>query len=151
MPKKEKHYRPVSMYQRWGKLPPHVRRAAVWAGAITTITGAIVGMSRALPVVEPYWPAHRMYVRDRVDFARDEFKATENSNTLILRDLQIEQAEGKRDAVKNDLAKWAVELNKTQDPQTRQLIEKTINEQNATYERLQEQLRSLNKLRALVH
>lgn len=151
MARKEKFYRPSSFAQRWNKQPPHIKKLLLWCSALTIITGAIVSTDKAAPIVEPYWFAHRLYVRNSVESVRSEFKATENGNTIILRDVQIEQAEGKRDAVKNDLAKWAVELTKTQDPTTRQLIEKTISEQTATYERLQEQLRSLLKMRAIAH
>ena len=74
------------------------------AMAVFVFIGALGGAIAAVPKIEPFAPAHRAYVREQV---------AEEKTMQILRDVQIEQAEGKRDATINDLAKWTLEYSKT--------------------------------------
>lgn len=126
-----------------------IRKIAWAAGIVATISGGIVGYAKAWPEIEPWWWASRGFVYSQVDSARSQFKQAQDSTAAILRDLQIEQAEGKRDAAKEAKAKWGVELNKTADPITREMIDRHINELEASVGKLDSQIRTLNRMRAL--
>lgn len=136
---------------QWQQLSPKTRKIVTISSAVTVFLGTIISINKAAPIMEPWAPAHRMYVRDYADGIKNELQTADTGNSYILRDLQIEQAEGKRDAAKNDITKWNLELAKTKDPSTRALIDKTIIDLNANYEKLQEQIRTLTKMRAALH
>ena len=113
-------------------------KMVLWvAGAVVTITGAVVGFNNMVPIVEPYMPATHMYVRDLTD-----------STSHILRDIQVEQAQGKIDATNDAVVKWKLERSKTQDPVTQNMIDQHIHDLGNLSERLADQLKTLKEIKA---
>jgi len=124
-------------------------KSIVWsAGVVTAIAGAIVGVAKSWEYIEPGMPAFRYYVRDRIDTSLSPFKTAQQSQTSILRDLQIENTEGKRSNAANALANWKLERLKTQDPVTQGLIDRQIQEKDNELKKLDSQLKTLNELRS---
>src|SRR5258708_7314788 len=83
--------------KRWRLLPP-------W-GKVTAVTGIVIGLTGSLGGIKATWPTLRLvlpalvfYVDSTMEDARGEFKNTQTTTLSVLRDLQIETAEGKRDA-----------------------------------------------------
>lgn len=116
-------------------------------GVVAAITSAIVGIAAAVPIVEPYMVAHRGFVRDSISFSAQANVLSQTESQRTIRDLQIEQAEGKREAVQDALLKWAVEANKTTDTQTKQLIAERLRELAISKRMLDSQIDTLNKVR----
>ncbi len=99
------------------------------------VPGAVASYEK---YVEPRLLASHLYVRDQVAQA-DTLK--------VLRDLQVESAEGKREATINDIAKWNLEMSKAHDNNAKELIQKQINTLDATRQKLEAQIRTLNGIR----
>lgn len=110
--------------------------AGVLTGVALVFT-SVGAISKNWDVVEPNFLATRGFVR-----------YAQQSQTSILRDLQIESAEGKRSQAANSVANWRLEKLKTHDPVTQGLIDQQIVNQEAEVERLSDQLRTLNRLKA---
>lgn len=114
----------------------------VLAGVAILFT-SVGAISKNWDAVEPNFLTTRGFVRDLVRTAQ-----AQNSVLPVIRDLQIESAEGKRSQANNAAANWKLERSKTQDPVTQRLIDQQISNQEAEVERLTEQLRTLNRLKA---
>lgn len=110
--------------------------AGVLTGVALVFT-SVGAISKNWEAVEPNFLATRGFVR-----------YAQQSQTSILRDLQIESAEGKRSQAANSVANWRLEKLKTHDPVTQGLIDQQITNQEAEVERLSDQLRTLNRLKA---
>lgn len=117
---------------------PCRKRITIALSFISLLAGTIIAVASAIPVVEPYAPAHRLYVREQV---------AEEKTTRILRDLQIEQAEGKRDAVRDKLYQWQDKLTEATDPEKKAFYRERVRETKDTQIKLEEQLRVLRTLR----
>lgn len=131
--------------------PELFRRLMYWGklvGIIGVTAGAIVSAAAAWPLIEPYLVAHRGYVRHVSDSVSNNSSAAQSESRKVIRDLQVEQAEGKRDQADEALFKWKVELNKAADDQTRQLIFERLRELENTKRKLGDQIETLNKARA---
>lgn len=130
--------------------PELYRRLMYWGklvGMIGVTAGAIVSAAAAWPLIEPYLAAHRGYVRYVAGEVSNGASTAQSESRKVIRDLQVEQAEGKRDAAAGDLVKWEIELGKTSNDQTRALIEKQMRELTVTKHRLDSQIETLNKAR----
>lgn len=104
---------------------------------LAIVFGLIVAIPQTWSTVAS--PIHS-YVDGRVDMKIGTLPTT-------VRDLQLEAAEGKLTATKNDQVKWEVELRKTKDQVTRDLINKQMRELENTRGRLEQQIKTLNAIR----
>lgn len=111
------------------------------------ITGAIVGVATAWPLIEPYMAAHRAYVRAVAMGLTDTYQAAQSDSRRVIRDLQLETAEGKRDSASDSIIKWTVELRKSNDETTKSMIQGQIDQLLMTKRRLNDQIETLNKTR----
>src|ERR1035437_7637200 len=103
----------------WGT---YRRKAITVCGLIAAVTGAIVGVAKAAPIVEPWWYAHRGYVREYNHGI---------TGPLLARVIEIElkQADVERKRLLRDVQKNELELQSDQakaTPQYRTLIQKEI-------------------------
>lgn len=96
----------------WWKRLSHIGK---FAGIVAAITGAIVGVAAAWPLVEPYVFAHRGYVLEKVGGVQ----ATAN-------ELLMWKFEDNRDRAKADVEDKKILLQKENDPQIKELIQKNI-------------------------
>jgi len=115
--------------------------------AIGVLAGTITGVHSAWPIVDEWVPTSHGYARE---LHKDVVRIAEeysNKNAAILRDVQIEQAEGKQEAVSSELFKWQIELNKTADENVKPLIQEQIRRLNTTKDRLDAQIRTLNAVK----
>ena len=131
---------------KWRRLPPWGKVTAATA-VIIGLTGSATGMRAAMPLLKPVAPALIYYVDDSVGEVERKLTVAQQSTNSILRDLQIEANEGKKSSVNNSLANWKLEKLKTNDPVTRGLIDQQIQQQENELEKLNSQLKTLNKLR----
>lgn len=113
------------------------------AGVATVFT-SVGAISKNWDAVEPSFISTRGFVRDSI-------KVAQQTQTGILRDLQIESAEGKRSQASNAVANWKLEKLKTKDPVTQSLIDQQIINQEAEVDRLSQQLKTLNRLKQQGH
>jgi hypothetical protein len=141
-------HRPSAIKQLKDYLRSRVKVFAWTAGIIATLAGAVTAVANAWPYIEPVWVAHRGYVRDVADDVTHKWKLAQQTQTSILRDLQIEATEGKKSAANNALANWKLEKLKTKDPVTHALIDRQIEEKESELTRLNGQLKTLNTLKA---
>ena len=109
--------------------------------------GAITAFAAAWPVMEPFIPAHRAYARDLTDHVEQVAENYANKNAAILRDVQVEQAEGKRDAVDGEIFKWTIELNKASDESVKPLISEQIRRLSVAKDKLNDQIKTLNAIK----
>ncbi len=132
------------------------RKAITIGGIISVVTGAIVGMSNAGPVVEPWWVYSRGGTRDLVKVSEQkasaelsayaaQSKARDESNAKSLHHIQLELAQGKSEATDNDLFKAGLELKKATDDQTRQYIMEQVTKLQHTKNRIDNQIETLLK------
>src|ERR1035437_6120494 len=103
----------------WGT---YRRKVITVCGLIAAVTGAIVGVAKAAPIVEPWWYAHRGYVREYNH---------EMTGPLLARVIEIElkQADAERKRILRDVQKNEIELQSDQakaTPQYHKLIQKEI-------------------------
>jgi hypothetical protein len=104
--------------------------------SIKWLTGAIglfVAMGSAAATWDSFgwWkPASVWYVNERVK---------------PLSAIQLDLANGKRESTVNDLAKWQLELNKTKDPASLEIINRQLNLLEATKHRLDKQIEELER------
>ena len=126
----------------WGS---YRRKAITVCGLIAAVTGAIVGIAKATPVVEPWWYASRGYVRDVGAENENRIKLAQSKIEKKLDHIQLEQAQGKSESVDNDLFKAGLEFKKASDDQTKEYIQQHINKLTATKDRLKSQIETLRK------
>lgn len=100
--------------------------------AVTLGSGAIVGTVEAWPYVEPYLVAHRGYVAEQVGGVR-----------TTVGEVLIWKAEDARNKIKADISGWNIQLQKEQDPQTRALIERQLEQLASDQKQNDERLRKL--------
>lgn len=126
----------------------HLLRLGKIAGVVGAITAAIIGVATAWPLIEPYVAAHRGYVRHVAAEIGDKNELAQHQNRKVIRDLQIEQADGKRDQIEEAIFKWEIELAKITDEQARFLINSRIRELQNTKSKLENQIETLNKAKS---
>ena len=115
-------------------------------GLIAAVTSAVVGVAKAAPIIEPYWFASHSFVREIADMKADKESSVKVER--VLHHIQIEQAEGKREAAEADLFKAGLEMKKAADDDTRQYIQQQINRLSATKERLNQQINTLSTIKS---
>lgn len=104
---------------------------------LTALFGLFVAMGSAAATWDSFgwWkPASVWYVNEKVK----PFSEKLNAATLDI-------ANGKREATVNDIAKWQLELNKTRDPSSLEIINKQLQLLQATKHRLDRQIEALEK------
>lgn len=130
----------------WSTWKRKAATIAVVTGLITGITGSIIGISNAAPIVEPWWYASRGWVRVQQTIA-DQKSADANEKTVrILRGIQIDGANGKREATEGDIFKWEQELKKAVDDDSREKIAGQLRKLHDTKRSLDAQIDTLSKL-----
>lgn len=146
----------------WSRLPAPVRVLLPWATAATAFIVLAINLEKFIPIWARWQFASHEYVdgtvnsakkeikRD-IDDTKTELKSSLDSTNYILRDMQIEQAQGKLDANADAITKWKIELSKAQDPQTRVLVEGTIKDLESRVRSLSDQINTLSSIRARVH
>jgi prefoldin subunit 5 len=93
--------------------------------------------------------ARHVYVNGRVDTVAKKAETLGEQNQNILRDLQIDTANGKRTATINDIKKWQLELDKPGVDQTlKGFIQQQIDALSATKDKLDAQLRTLTEIKS---
>lgn len=116
--------------------PSLAKRVASMHWSIKWLTGALglfVAMGSAAATWDSFgwWkPASVWYVNERVK---------------PLSAIQLDLANGKRESTVNDLAKWQLELNKTKDPASLEIINRQLNLLEATKHRLDKQIEELER------
>lgn len=115
--------------------------------SIALVASTITAVATAAPTAEPWIAAHRGYVREIVDALEKKFRIAEDKGYATIRDLQIEQAEGKRDQAAELIFKWQVELGKAPDDQAKALISDRLRDLERTKRRLDAQIETLTKAR----
>jgi hypothetical protein len=122
---------------------PLRRRVTVFSGLIIAVTGAIVGVDKAVPVVEPWWYVNRQLLRDtKADITKDR-KVAENQIIRKLDSIQLDVSRGKLDNTDNDIAKWNNELAK---PDTdRDLANKSLRKLDQDKRALERQIKTLEE------
>ena len=131
---------PSAMKQLGGWAKSRWRSIASVVGGLILLLTLIKSVNDNSETIEAHFiPASHSFVRSEIHLAGD-------GTTKILRDLQTETAEGKRDAAKEAKSKWSLELEKATDPTTKDLIRGHMNDLDATIDRLNAQIRTLNRL-----
>jgi hypothetical protein len=118
-----------------------------YATGVLAFVAAIGGAVAAVPKIEPVFPAHRLYVREEVRHVHDTIQMAQDASIRALRDVQVEQAEGKREAADDALATWQLKLSGTTDETAKQLIRERIRALENTQRKLDGQINTLNRLR----
>jgi hypothetical protein len=111
------------------------RKTVTICGLIAAVTGAIVGIAKAAPIIEPYWVAHRAYVRDR-------------ESPLLGRiiEIQLDRNSDKRQRLLDEAPKRELELQSEQAkqlPQYRALVQTRVDRIKHELKSLDEQDKSL--------
>jgi hypothetical protein len=98
---------------------------------------------------DPWQPARHAFVYDKVGIVDKKAETIGTQNQSILRDLQIDTANGKRTATINDIKKWQLELEKPGVDQTlKGFIQQQIDALTATRDKLDAQLRTLTEIKS---
>src|SRR3974390_801247 len=118
----------------------HWRRALTIGTAIFAFIAALGGAIHASGDIEPYAPAHREYVRETVKIADERVLKKQL-------DIQLEQAQGKREWVEDALTNWQLRLSTTTDLSAKFMMEQRILNLNETLEKLNKQIETLHKER----
>ena len=116
-------------------------RSVKVAGGVGAIAGAIYSVSQAAPVIEPYWYAHRGYVR-----YYDDAHVTEIIKRL--NHVQLVQNKERRQLLIDEAAKRDIELQgetAKQAPQYRALVQDRVDRIKEELKTLEEQDNSLFK------
>jgi hypothetical protein len=107
------------------------------------ITSSIIGVHNAAPVVEPWWFAHRLYVRDTSTSIKQELEKKETETLKAVNELQLDFARGKRDEAENNIAKWQNELSKPDS--NKDLVGQQLRSLQDTKSELERQIRTLQR------
>jgi len=115
--------------------------------AALALLAGIPGYVAGANYLEPAVPAQRYWVRNHVEEETTKLKLTEDTTLKVLRDLQIETAEGKRDNAANARAKFELDYAHEKNDERKLEIGKTIRSLQGTEDKLNQQIKTLNKLR----
>lgn len=124
--------RPPLKTSLWQRTPLRWRNMTKMAAGVVAITGAIVGVAKAWPYVEPYLLAHRGYVIEHIGGVQ----ATTN-------ELLIWKFEDAKSRSKADMEGWTIQMQKENDPQTRTLIQRRIEQLNVEQQQYDQRIRAL--------
>jgi hypothetical protein len=112
------------------------RKTVTICGLIAAITGAVVGVAKAAPIIEPWWYASRGYVRDDMH------------QPLLERiiEVQLNQNSEKRQRLLDEVPKRELELQSEQAkhlPQYRALVQSRVDRVKSELKTLDEKDKSL--------
>jgi hypothetical protein len=115
------------------------RKAVTICSLIAAVTGAIVGVAKAAPIVEPWWYAHRGYVREYNH---------EMTGPLLQRiiEIQLDNNSSKRDRLLKEVPTRELELQSDQakqNPQYKDLVQQRVDRVKKELKTLDEQDKSL--------
>lgn len=156
MPRRKAHHR-----RRTPTLPPSLparvvalikRNPVKSVTAILVILGGIVPAVKGLQYIDSAtdeWQlARHAFVYEKVGSVDKKAESIGTQNQTILRDLQIDTANGKRTATINDIKKWQLELEKPGiDSSLKEFIQQQIVALTATKDKLDAQLKTLNAIK----
>lgn len=111
------------------------------------IVPAVTGLGWLDKATDPWHPALHWWVYEQVDKVDQKVQGLGSQNQGILRDLQIDTANGKLSSTNNDIKKWQLELSKAQEEDSKELITKQIDALQTTKAKLEAQLNTLSRLR----
>ena len=97
--------------------------------------------------VEPWYLAWHWWTRDLVKTVEDKIDTQDHKTSSILRDIQVDTANGKLASTVNDIKKWQLELKKATDQNSVDLITQQIEALEDTKSKLDTQLKVLNKIK----
>jgi len=119
-------------------------KMGIVAGLVTGSIGAIAAITGAFATVRQL-PEN--YVGQIVEVRIGPLRMAFEGTSGAVRDLQAENAEGKLEANRDAFVKWEVELRKTNDLETRIVIQKQMRDLEATRGKLEQQLKTLHEIR----
>ncbi len=116
-----------------------VSRTVKLVSYVGVVSGAIVASAQAWPILEPYWYAHRGYVRQYDDA---------HANAIIKRliQVQLDRDNDQRQRLLDEAAKREIELQSDQAkqlPQYRDLVQSRVDRIKSELNTLDEQDKSL--------
>lgn len=111
------------------------------AAGLIALLGGLPAAYAGAALLEPLVPAHRGFVRDQTQIAQ-------GAVLPVMRDMQTDVAEGKRDAYKRDKRDLTRELRTVTDPAYRERIQRDIEDADAAIDRLTNQIRSIEAEKA---
>ncbi len=118
--------------------------------AITSTAGLIAAIAAAITAVPPAWSAlglPEFASKTFVDARIEPIKVAQADTQKILRDLQIDVAEGKKERTDDSIANWKLQLGRATDAQDRSMIERHLQELEDTRTKLEDQIKTLRSLR----
>jgi hypothetical protein len=130
--------------KRWTHWITDRSPVVLWAGGLTMIFGLIVAIPATFGTI--MMPVHGL-IDGRVDIKFGPLQYAFEGTNSVVRDLQIEAAEGKLANNRDSYVKWEIELRKTRDPSSREIIQRQMRELELTRGGLEQQLRTLRELR----
>ena len=119
----------------WSKLSLAIKLV----GYIGVITAAIVSTATAWPYLEPYWYAHRGYVR--------QYSAPASDHAILI-EMRITQNGERRERLLNDVKKYELEMQSDQAKQTpiyQELLKDQVERASKTLKHLDDDDNSLFK------
>jgi predicted negative regulator of RcsB-dependent stress response len=145
--------RPPRRRSHWARAVAAIKRNPVKsATAVLVLLGALVpawkGIEWLDTETDPWQPARHVFVYEQVGAVSKKAAVLGEQNQNILRDLQVDTANGKLDATTNELKRWQVELAKPgNDQRTVDLITQRISALQATKDKLDAQLKTLTAIK----
>jgi hypothetical protein len=130
-------------------MPPWARIAAI-TGIVVGLTGSITGVRASWPVIRYVAPATLVYVDGVVDDVIGKITSSDSKNDRRWLDLQIDTAERSRRDETRSLNVLKLEQLKPQykaDDASRNIINNAIQNSEDSIHKLDQQLRTLNRLK----
>lgn len=121
-----------------------ITAALVLVGSIPAAMGGITYLDAR---AEPLYLAMHWWVRDIVGSVEKKIDTSDLKTTAILRDLQIDTADGKRASTINDIKKWQLELTKAPDQASVDNITQQIETLQDTKSKLDGQINTLRAIK----
>lgn len=115
----------MTLAERWKVI-------ALVIGGISLVGGAITAVHAAWPIVDPYVLAHRGYVVEKIGGVQ--------TTTNELLQWKFEDTKAK---LRADADGWNIQMQKENDPQTKTLIQKQIQQLNVEQQNIDERIRKL--------
>lgn len=142
--------KPVAIYMRvWLSIKRNpVKSATAVLGLLAAYPTGMAGARLLSDQIEPSWVAQRGWVRESIEEKLKPFVVVQADDRRILRDLQIDGANRSLRDEKNSQAQWLVKRKETNDPLTLELIDRQLSLSKDSIDALQDQVKTLNELKA---
>jgi septal ring factor EnvC (AmiA/AmiB activator) len=117
---------------------------------VTSTAALIAGVATAITAVPPAWSAlglPEIASKSFVDGRIEPVKVAESDTQSILRELQIEVAEGKKERTEDSISRWQLQHDRAEDTEGRSIIERQLQELQDTKTRLDDQIKTLRSLK----